>query len=111
MGAADRLLLDVQALEDFEDLLVSFTGRQSIDAGGEGQVLERAELLEERRLDRDAVHEAAHGAGLADDIVSEDLDRARVREQQRGDDARQGGLAGSVGADDAVDLAAPGPGR
>ena len=79
---------------------------EAVEAGREQEVLHRAELLEERRVDRDPVDEPLHGELVALDVEAEDLDPALVEGQQPGDEADEGRLAGAVGAQDPVDLAA-----
>ncbi len=56
--------------------------------------------LLERHPDR-----AADSVGLADHVVAGDERRAGGGSQERGEDADEGGLAGAVGAEEAVDLA------
>ena len=54
--------------------------RHPVEARGVVQVLRRRHLLEERRLDRDAVDEPPHGLRCSrDDVVAEDARRAAVR--------------------------------
>src|SRR5439155_15748974 len=60
----------------------------------------RGHLLEEARLDRHAVHEPAHRAGLAECVVAEDARTAAVREQERRQQADQRRLARAVRAED-----------
>ena|GEM_PF-6267924 len=55
--------------------------------------------LLERHADR-----AADGVGLADHVVARHERRAGGGAQEGGEDADQGGLAGAVGAEKAVDL-------
>ena len=55
---------------------------EAVEAGGEHQVLHRAELLEEGRIDRHPVDEPLHGELVALDVVAEDLDPALVQGQQ-----------------------------
>lgn len=62
-------------------------------------------LLQERRLDADAVDHAAHDPLLAPHVVPEHADLAAVGDQQCRDQPDQGGLAGAVGAEDGDHLA------
>ena len=79
---------------------------EAVDAGGERQVLHRAELLEERRVDADPVDQALDLQLVAHDVVAEDLDPSGVEGQQARDEADERRLARPVRAEHAVDVAA-----
>ncbi len=79
--------------------------REAVERGGVEQVLHRAELAEEGGLDAHPVDEPLHGALLAHDVMTEDLDPAVVRQQQCRDQADQSRFARAVRAEHADDLA------
>ena len=84
---------------------------QAVQPGREGQVLHRAELLEERRVHAHPVDEALDGELLAGEVQAEDLDPTLVQGQQAADEPDERALAGAVGAEDAPDLSALEPHR
>ena len=84
---------------------------EAVDARGERQVLHRAELLEERRIDADPVDQALDLQLVAHDVVAEHLDASGVEGQESGDEADERRLAGPVRAQHAVDVAALEPHR
>jgi hypothetical protein len=57
--------------------------RHAVEPRRVPEVLGRGHLLEEGRLHRDPVHEAAHGPLVRDDVVPEDPGRSAVGEEQR----------------------------
>jgi hypothetical protein len=61
----------------------------AVEAHRVGEVLRRGHLLEEARLDRDAVHQLLDLVGLRDHVVVEDPGDSAVGDQQRGEDADQ----------------------
>jgi hypothetical protein len=67
------------------------------------QVLAAGQVLVDRGELAGQAEEAAHGVGLGDDVVAEHARAAAVGEQQRGEHADGGGLAGAVGPEHAVD--------
>src|SRR5439155_8835833 len=71
-----------------------------------GEILLGRHLLEEGRLDRDAVHQPLHWPRLLHDVVAEDPRAAAVRQQQGRKKPDQGGLARAVLAQDGDALAA-----
>src|SRR5215218_218383 len=80
-------------------------GRDTVELSPVEQVLHRRELLEETRLDADPVHAPLHPLGMANRIHPEDLDRARVREDERRDHTHQRALPAPVGPEGAHHLA------
>src|SRR3954453_10103846 len=104
--AADSLLTDAQATQDREGVVLGALAVEAVESGGEEQVLHRAELLEEGRVDADPVDEAFDGHLLAFDVEAEDLDPTRVERQQAADEPDEGGLARAVRTQDPVDVAA-----
>ena len=79
---------------------------EAVEACREEQVLHRAELLEEGGVDADPVDQALDRHLVALDVEAEDLDPALVEGQQPADEADERRLAGAVGAEDPVDVAA-----
>src|SRR5438552_2095511 len=77
------LLRKADATEDLGDPVSRLTRRHPVEARGVAQVLGRGHLLEEGRLNGDAVDKALHLAGLAEDVMAEDVRAAAVVQQQR----------------------------
>ena len=71
---------------------------------GQAQVLDDGEVLEEMRLVADERNQALGFDRLADDVMAADEDGSSRRTVDAGDAAEGGGLACSVGADQADDL-------
>jgi hypothetical protein len=78
---------------------------EAVEARGVAQVLRRAHLLEEARLDRDAVDQPPHRPGVAEGIVAEDQRGAAVGQQQRREQADERRLARPVRTEDGDALA------
>src|SRR5262249_1809223 len=87
-------------LEDPRDLRVRLPGTHSVEPSRVGEVLGRAHLLEEARLDRDAVDEPAHRPRVVEYVVAEDARLAARRQEQGREQADQGRLARAVLAED-----------
>ena len=103
---ANSLFGDPQPFEDPDGVRSRVFRVQAVEPGRERQVLERRELLEERRVDADAVDRSLDGHLLADEVVTEDLDPTLVEAEEAADKADQRGFAAAVGPEDAVDLSA-----
>ena len=69
------------------------------------EVLAAREVLVDRRVLAREADDSAYGVGLLDDVEPIDRRGARVRQQEGGEDADRGRLAGSIGAEEAVDRA------
>src|SRR5205085_4252818 len=95
---------DTEPFENGQSLAVRFAGVQPIQSPGVEHVFHRTQLFEERRLDTDAVDQLLDLELVSDDIETEQLYGARVREEQRRDDANERRLARPVGAQDAENL-------
>src|SRR5947208_3246256 len=80
--------------EDLQDEVACLARSHAVVARRVAQVLGGRHLLEERRLDRNAVDEPAHCTRVPDDVVAEDLRRASVGEQQGGEQADERRLPG-----------------
>src|SRR5581483_4949246 len=80
--------------------------RHAVEARRVREVLLRGHLLEEARLDGDAVDEAPDGACLAERVVTEDARLSAVLEEERGEQADKRRLPGAVLAEDGDALAA-----
>ena len=104
-GPAETALRDAEPGEDRRRLPLRVAGIEAVEAGGEQQVLHRAQLLEEGRIDRHPVDEPLDRELVALDVEAEHLDPALVQGQQPRDEADEGRLAGAVGAQDPVDRA------
>jgi hypothetical protein len=91
---------EADAPQDLRDLLAGLLRRHPVVARRVAQVLGRRHLLEERRLDRDAVHDPAHGTVLRDHVVAEDPRRPAVRQEERREQADQRRLPRAVLAED-----------
>ena len=102
----ERVLLQSETHHDLAHLGASRRRLEPVQASGVHQVLDRRELLEERRIDRYAVDQSLDGKRVVLDIVSEDTQAPAVREQQRRDEPDQRRLAGSVRAENTEHLAA-----
>jgi hypothetical protein len=80
--------------------------RHPVEPRGIGQVLGRGHLLEEARLDRDAVDEPADRRRVLHDVVAEDPRLAAVVDQERREQADERRLPRAVLAEDGNALAA-----
>jgi hypothetical protein len=74
--------------------------RHAVEARRVAEVLGRRHLLEERRLDRDPVHETAYGSLVRDDVVAEDPGRSAVGEEKCREQADKRRLPRTVLAED-----------
>jgi hypothetical protein len=105
-GPIDAVTSDVQALEDVVDAPSGRPDIQAVDAGGERQVLHRAELLEEGSVDADSIDQALDRELIAHDVMPEDLYPSGVEGQEAGDEANERRLARTIGAQHTVDVPA-----
>ena len=105
-GRPTRFSRDAQPGQDRDRLALRRLAIEAVQPGREEEVLHRAELLEERGVDADPVDQALDRHLLALDVVAEDLDPALVEGQEPADEADERRLAGAVGAEDPVDVAA-----
>ena len=96
---------EADALEDLRDPVAGLADGEPVEAGRVGQVLGRRHLLEEGRLDRDAVDEPAHGPRVGDVVAEQDRAAAVVDEQRR-EQPDQRRLPRAVLAEDGDTLAA-----
>ena len=96
MGSLRRSSGKPDPTEDGRDEIASLPGGHAVVARRVAEVLGGGHLLEERRLDRDPVHEPAHGLGVALDVVAEDASRPAVREEQRREKTHERGLARAI---------------
>ena len=96
---------EADPLEDLGDPVPRLSRRHAVVPRGVAEVLRRRHLLEERRLDRDAVHEPANRARVRDDVVAEDPRRAAVRKEQRREQPDERRLPRAVLAEDGDGLA------
>ena len=71
------------------------------------EVLARGQALVNRRVLEDDPDLAAHGPGVLADLVAADVGLARGGREQRAEHRDGGGLAGSVGTEEAEDLGLP----
>ena len=94
-------------LEDARDRLARLARGHPVEAGGVAQVLGRRHALEERRLDRHAVHQPLYGARAPEDVVSEHGRRPAVVEEQRREEAHERRLPRAVLPQDGDALAPP----
>ena len=98
---------EADALEDLRDLgLACLPRRHPVEPRRVREVLLGRHLLEEARLDRDAVDEPAHGARLLERVVPEDARLAAVVQEQRRQQPDERRLARAVLAEDRDALAA-----
>ncbi len=79
---------------------------EAVDAGDELQVLQDRQVLVEREALRHVADVVLDLLALGADVVAERRAAAAVGRQQPAQHAQGGGLAGAVGAEEAVDLAA-----
>ena len=103
--APHPLLGDAEPGEDPDRLGPGLAGMEAVEAGGEGQVLVRRELLEEGGVHAHPVDEALDRHLVPLHVVAEDLRPTLVKGQEGGHEADEGALAAPVGAEDPVDLA------
>ena len=96
---------EADALEDLRDPVTGLADGEPVEPGRIGQVLGRRHLLEERGLDRDAVDEPAHRAGVGQVVPEERCGSAVVQEQRR-EQPDQRRLARAVLAENGDALAA-----
>src|SRR5579884_410622 len=94
------------AREDLRDPLGRLPGCHAVEARRVGEVLLRRHLLEEARLDRDAVDEPANRPRLRERVVSEHARAAAIVQEQRRKQPDQRRLPGTVLAEDRHALAA-----
>ena len=94
------LLGEADPLEDARDLVLRVGRGHAVEARRVAEVLGGGHLLEEARLDRDAVDEPLHGALLGEHVVPEHPGAAAVVQQQRRQQADERRLARSVLAED-----------
>ena len=80
--------------------------REAVDAGDELQVLLDRQVLVEAEALRHVADVALDLVALGQDVVAERRAPAAVGREQPAHHAQRGGLAGAVGAEEAVDLAA-----
>ena len=80
---------------------------EAVDARDELQVLQDRQVLVEAEALRHVADVALDLLALRADVVAERRAAAAVGRQQPAQHAQRGGLAGAVGAEEAVDLAAP----
>jgi hypothetical protein len=96
----DALVRALRQADEFEDFLHAATGgfglkpvevgpEEERGAAGEGAI--DAPLAAEDQADS-----TADGSGVADDILAEDLDRSRRRQEDRREDLYERGLASAV---------------
>src|SRR5439155_15515981 len=97
-GEADRL-------QDDGDLGVRLARPHPVEPRRVREVLGRTHLLEEARLDGDAVDEPAHRPRLLEDVVAEDPGFAAVGQEQRREQPDQSRFARAVLAQDRDALA------
>src|SRR5581483_6838019 len=102
-AAVDR---EADAPENLGNPIAGLVRPETVEPRRVREVLLGGHLLEERRLDGDAVHEPLDGARLADDVVAEDLGAAAVGEEQRREQADERRLPRAVLAEDRNALAA-----
>src|SRR5207248_8704534 len=100
------LRFEAEGLEDFRNAGTNGGRRHAVDAAEEEEVLHRRHVAEEGRVSRDAVDQGADLGSVLHNIEPENGASSAVRQEQRADDPDEGGLAGTVGADHAVNLAA-----
>jgi hypothetical protein len=99
----DGVHREAEPVEKLGHLLARAARAAAVEASGVQHVLPRAQLLEERGLDRDTVHVPAHRQWLGDHVPAEHHRLARVRREQRAEDPDERRLAASVGSEDAGD--------
>src|SRR5215211_7090037 len=95
---------EADVLQDLLNPGARLAGGYTVELRPVEQVLHRRELLEEASLDADPVHAPLHPLGMANGIHPKDLDRARVREDERRDHTHQRALPAPVGPEDAHHL-------
>src|SRR5205085_1015806 len=93
-------------LEDPRDLALRAPRRHPVEPCRVREVLLGRHLLEEARLDRDAVDEPAHGARLLERVVPEHASLAALVQKQRRQEPYERRLARAVLAQDRDALAA-----
>ena len=93
-------------VEDLGDLVPRLRRRHSVEARRVREVLGRGHLLEEARLDGDAVHELPDRTRLVERVVPEDARLAAVVDQERREQADERRLARAVLAENRDALAA-----
>src|SRR4029077_8972922 len=101
----ERVQRESEAVQDLDNPCARAACTTSIEAGGVKHVLPRAQLLEERGLDRYTVDVLAHRQRLGDDIPAEHGGPACIRGQERAQDPDQRRLAAAVGTEDPRDAA------
>ena len=94
------LLGEADPLEDARDLVLRVGRGHAVEPRCVAEVLGGGHLLEEARLDRDAVDEPLDGALLREHVVPEHPGAAAVVQQQRRQQADERRLARSVLAED-----------
>jgi hypothetical protein len=87
---------EADSLEDRGDQIAGLSCGHAVVARRVAEVLGRRHLLEERRLDRDTVHEPPNRARVRDHVVAEDAGGAAVRQQKRREQADERRLPGAV---------------
>ena len=101
----EAVLREPHALQDLRDPVARLRRRHPVVARRVAEVLDRRHLLEEARLDRDAVHQAPDRAVLGGHVVAEDRHAAAVVQQQGREQADERRLPGAVLAQDRERLA------
>ena len=84
---------------------VDLVAVQAVEAALEAQQLAAGLLVVEGGVLQRHADAQAHGVGLGGDVVAGDPGPPAGRQQQRAQHPHGGGLAGAVGAEEAVDLA------
>mgnify|MGYP001348806491 CR=1 FL=1 len=97
---AERLDLAV----DRRDRLVSVLEARAEDGGEELEVLPHAQVRVEREATGHVADAGPDVPEVPDDVAPEHLRPPGVRDEERGEDTEERGLAGAVRADDAEDL-------
>jgi hypothetical protein len=108
---AEALLADPKPRQDRDRLGPRGPRLHAVQPRGVGEVLERAQLLEEGCVHAHPVDDALDRHLVPFDVVAEHLDPSGVQREQRADQPDQGRLAAPVGAQHAVDLAPADPDR
>ena len=99
-------ILEVVQLHEFVDALARLRLAEPLHGRQEFEVLAHAQVLEQREPLGHVADPPAQRLGLLRDAQAQHLDLALARRQQAAQHADGGGLAGAVGAEEAVDLRA-----
>ena len=103
LEVAERMAAEIEPVQELQRARLGDVGIDAPQAGHEGEVFERRELVVDHRLIRDPRRHALGGDRIGERIDPENRDRAGVGFEQADHHLQGRGLAGAVGAEQCVD--------